>query len=83
MVRKLLEGLLEAARGGHDLIFQFRGRKFSFFNVILNKCSRLIYFLCSSLVELSTRKVEAGINFLKGITTSLTPGSASVRVRPL
>ena len=32
VVRKLLEGLREAARGGHDLIFQFRGRRFSVFN---------------------------------------------------
>ena len=32
VVRKLLEGFRVAARGGLDLLFQFRGRKFSVFN---------------------------------------------------
>ena len=39
---------------------------------------RLFEFVC---VE-STRKVEAGINFLKGITAFLTTRSASVHGRP-
>ena len=43
------------------------------------------YLLCLfefGCVE-SSRKVETGINFLKGVTASQTPRSASVRGRPL